>query len=136
MPLKCADAELVLVSMKNKKLRRKYMRIYYLENKEELKLRQRLWYKNNPEKRFAQLLKKDYGMSVAEYRKLERKQKGLCKLCKCEETHYRRLSVDHCHKTGRVRGLLCNNCNRGLGLLKDNVTVLKRAVKHLGERER
>lgn len=43
------------------------------------------------------------------------------------------LCVEHNHTTGRIRGLLCNNCNRGVGLLKDNLNILKRAIIYLQE---
>lgn len=45
--------------------------------------------------------------------------------------HKLKLVVDHCHKTGRIRGLLCHNCNRALGLLQDDVGVLRKAIGYL-----
>jgi hypothetical protein len=60
-------------------------------------------------------------------------QNGLCAICKKTETgKTSNLCVDHCHKTGKVRGLLCNNCNKGLGLFKDNPEVLLNASAYLG----
>ena len=47
------------------------------------------------------------------------------------EHHKSKLVVDHCHATGKVRGLLCHNCNRALGLLKDKISVLKNAIQYL-----
>lgn len=62
-------------------------------------------------------------------------QGGHCALCprKPEEQAQgrRHLSVDHCHKTGQVRGLLCNTCNRGLGLLQDDPALLKAGAEYL-----
>lgn len=45
--------------------------------------------------------------------------------------NYSRLSVDHDHQTGKIRGLLCNNCNRAIGLLKDSSDILYKAAKYI-----
>ena len=71
-----------------------------------------------------------YRMPKDGYLDLVKKQKGLCKICKSDGGG-RSLHVDHCHTTGKVRGLLCSNCNTGLGLFKDNVDLLKKAIKYL-----
>jgi len=67
-----------------------------------------------------------------EYDKMFLKQKGRCKICGERVKKYR-LSLDHCHKTGKIRGLLCNNCNLALGNFKDNVRFLKKAIKYLND---
>lgn len=79
------------------------------------------------------------GVNVAE---LMAKQSGLCAICRKPEAStdglsgkVRQLAIDHCHETGRVRGLLCNSCNRGLGLFQDNTELLARAVLYLKEFE-
>lgn len=63
------------------------------------------------------------------------KQNRLCAICGNPETRIIRgksiLSVDHNHKTGKVRALLCNNCNQGIGKLKDNIDILKLAIEYL-----
>lgn len=69
-------------------------------------------------------------MSYEEFKQMLKKQKGLCAICNKEETK-RRISVDHNHKTGKVRGLLCQECNIALGLLKDNPKLLKKAINYL-----
>src|SRR5262245_2410737 len=77
------------------------------------------------------------GCTPEQYQKLLVKQDGKCAICGTSEGHRSRygktcrLSVDHDHKKGIVRGLLCNNCNRGLGRFKDSVTVLEAAVRYL-----
>jgi hypothetical protein len=60
-------------------------------------------------------------------------QDGKCAICGRHEikNNNRRLSIDHCHISGFVRALLCNQCNRALGLFKDDVTILERAVEYL-----
>ena len=104
--------------------------------------RSRAWKQQNPARykqtKRAKLLK-NYGLTEAEYAAMHDAQKGLCKLCGKPETcrmgrsggKLKPLSVDHCHATGRVRGLLCNNCNRGLGLLGDHLEALRTAVRYL-----
>lgn len=64
------------------------------------------------------------------------KQNYVCKICNKPERVYRnnkllKLSVDHCHKTGKIRGLLCNNCNRGLGFFNDSSDLLRSASYYL-----
>ncbi len=76
-------------------------------------------------------LKKDFGITLEDFRRMEAEQNGLCAICSKAETNGKRLSVDHCHTTKKVRGLLCGNCNRGLGLFKDNQAYLKEAIKYL-----
>jgi len=66
---------------------------------------------------------------------LER-QNHVCAICheigfKMNDHVYDTLCVDHCHETGIVRGLLCNNCNRALGLMKDDINRLKNAISYL-----
>jgi hypothetical protein len=86
----------------------------------------------------------DYDLTVERYWELHFAQKGVCAICEEPETArgnhlhptgVRRLSVDHCHVTGMVRGLLCNGCNRGIGFLGDSFTSVARAAKYLQEVE-
>jgi len=60
-------------------------------------------------------------------------QDGCCAICADPETDRRQLSLDHCHTTGHIRGLLCGRCNTMLGFAKDNVYILQHAVKYLTE---
>jgi len=81
-------------------------------------------------------LKRTYKINVDDYNKMYDSQNGLCYICNTEgftmaEHHKLKLVVDHCHTTGKVRGLLCHNCNRALGLLKDNIDSFKRAIVYL-----
>lgn len=77
-----------------------------------------------------------YGISLDTYNSLLLKQDNKCAICKEEgfvlkDTHKALLMVDHCHTTGVVRGLLCHNCNRALGLLQDSRQNLLNAVEYL-----
>jgi hypothetical protein len=75
-----------------------------------------------------------YGLSEAEFEAIESLQGGRCKLCGGVQPGRlagRHLCVDHCHATGRVRGLLCSSCNRALGLFRENAELLRRAVDYI-----
>jgi hypothetical protein len=77
-----------------------------------------------------------YGIDADEWEYMFAKQNGVCFICETEgfvmkEEHKAKLMVDHCHVTGKVRGLLCHNCNRALGLLKDSIKAFQRALDYL-----
>lgn len=81
-------------------------------------------------------LKKAYGIDLDEYNRMFDKQKGKCKICnthisEINKGHKKCLCVDHCHDTKVIRGLLCDKCNRGLGLFSDDIDVLKSAINYL-----
>lgn len=64
-----------------------------------------------------------------------KKQNELCAICfSCEpKTKSGKFCIDHCHKSGKIRGLLCNTCNMAIGKLKDNIEILTRAIKYIQE---
>lgn len=74
-----------------------------------------------------------YGINSEDYSKIYKKQNGLCLICQKPEAdiYGNLLAIDHDHKTGKVRGLLCRKCNSALGLLKDDINNIKRAVSYL-----
>ena len=74
-------------------------------------------------------LKTTYGLTPEQYDELYSKNNGKCHICLEKKDYY--LHVDHNHSTGEIRGLLCNNCNRALGLFKDSKESLLRAIKYL-----
>jgi DNA repair exonuclease SbcCD ATPase subunit len=75
-----------------------------------------------------------YNLSVDDFNNLMIQQGNCCKICgKHRDTQAKRLHVDHDHITGKVRGLLCSACNQALGLFKDDIAVLKSAIKYLNE---
>ena len=76
-------------------------------------------------------LRYKYNITLADYEVLFDGQGGLCKIC--GQTSSRLLVVDHDHATGKIRGLLCSNCNSGIGLLKDDIKVLANAISYLTE---
>ena len=83
-------------------------------------------------------LQRTYNISLERYLQMLEDQKHRCAICKTggfvmKRCHEMKLVIDHCHKTGEVRGLLCHNCNRALGLLHDDRESLARAVEYLSK---
>jgi hypothetical protein len=78
-------------------------------------------------------LKKKYNLSKEEYEKLLLAQNNKCAICNSDtpKGRYSSFNVDHDHKTNKVRGLLCTNCNRGLGFFKDDIELLKKALYYI-----
>jgi superfamily II DNA helicase RecQ len=75
---------------------------------------------------------KTYGLTVEQYKEMFDKQLGKCAICRVHQIELpKELSVDHSHVTGKVRGLLCSNCNFGLGYFKDSIERLQEAVTYL-----
>lgn len=72
-----------------------------------------------------------YGISLAEYDEMYRAQGGVCAICEQGCIQKSNLAVDHCHTTGAVRGLLCGRCNQAIGLLREDLTLLRRAAEYL-----
>lgn len=92
----------------------------------------------HPERVRSYRFKAAYGITVEQYREMEAAQDGLCAICGKPEAvlhkttlEPRQLAVDHCHKTGKVRALLCSSCNGGLGNFRDDTTLLERAITYL-----
>ena len=79
------------------------------------------------------LIKTRYGLTQEQYDTVLKSQNGLCAICGTDDPGSNRKNwcVDHDHKTGRIRGLLCNNCNRGIGLLKEDLFVFESAMVYL-----
>lgn len=74
----------------------------------------------------------NYGITEETYEQMLLKQQYSCAICSSPASSFaKRLDVDHCHTTGKVRGLLCPQCNKGLGLFKDNSVVLQTAIDYL-----
>lgn len=121
---------------------------HYRLNKEKYAAKSKAWREANPE-RARENRKKNYeankerdlaystrynrlkktGVTDEQYQSQLEKQQGLCAICGNSCT--KALAADHAHDTGRFRGLLCNNCNRGLGHFKDSPGLLHNAIKYL-----
>ena len=105
-------------SNKNIKKRREYHRKYGKVYRKNPKAKER---KQNLE------LKRKYNISLEQFNVLSADQRNKCAICGEE----RKLVIDHDHETGKIRGLLCTICNKGLGLFYDNENLLKNAIDYL-----
>jgi len=102
---------------KHKEWYREYGRQHYKKNKERYRKNRRIG-----------KLRRDYGITPEDYNRMEENQEYRCLIC---NTYSENLVVDHCHTTGKVRGLLCDSCNRGIGFLGDDVQNLLNAAEYL-----
>lgn len=89
----------------------------------------RRWNTNNPDRYKDIQLQLHYGISLADYNEMLKDQDGVCAICRKPDK--RALSVDHCHTTNAIRGLLCGGCNRALGILDDDVNRVSAMVNYL-----
>ena len=81
---------------------------------------------------------KQYGVGLRDVEAMYQEQNGKCAICdehgfKMRDVHTSGLNLDHCHTTGKVRGLLCHNCNRAIGLLQDDTERMRRAIDYVSK---
>ncbi len=94
--------------------------------------RNKVLYKPNKVRMRKNTYKALYNITIEDYDILYLKQQGCCAICKIHSSILSKsLYVDHCHKTGKVRGLLCQHCNSMLGFSKDNTEVLWTAIQYI-----
>jgi len=112
-----ANKKRYYATIKNKQ--KIYYQTYRVKNKEAI-------YQSN--KKY--FLKKRYNLTLDQYNKMLSDQNNCCKVCdiKMISPH-----VDHCHTTGKVRALLCNNCNTGLGKLKEDTKIMQKLIEYVKE---
>lgn len=72
-----------------------------------------------------------YNITVDEWDDLLKSQNNRCAVCKTDDPKFSNWHTDHCHITGKVRGLLCHPCNVGLGMFKDNIEIMETAIEYL-----
>jgi|GEM_PF-1157263 hypothetical protein len=126
---------------KNRGKVREQQKYYYEKNRERLLEQQKSYRAANQEHLAALDRKNRYGLSEFDYNRLCDEQGFACKICRGVDMDKKwnskfpgkaeTLNIDHCHRTGKVRKLLCRECNTGLGKFKDNIGLLQSAVQHL-----
>ena len=90
--------------------------------------------KTNPRLWRSPSLRSKYGIDHDTYEKMHGEQSGMCAICGGPgRTDTGNLSVDHCHETGLIRGLLCQNCNAGIGMFRESPDILGKAIKYLSK---
>jgi hypothetical protein len=102
-------------------------RAYHETHKEE----SRVYHKVHREKRNSQRLENKYGITLEDKRIMWKTQDGKCLICKKKLTKSKDCHIDHCHATGKIRGLLCHKCNSLLGCANDDLAILQSAVDYI-----
>jgi len=97
-------------------------RAYCQKNREKINVRMRNW-----------RMKKMYGITIEQFESLLAKQENKCAICGVLRSNNRRFSVDHDHKMGYVRGILCHLCNCMIGMSRDNVVILESGIQYLND---
>lgn len=106
---------------------KKKRREWQANHVEEGKVAAAKYRRTHPDRHKARYINWCYGLSAEEYQSLLISQDNACAICK----QVKKLQVDHCHVTGKVRGLLCGPCNRAIGLLGDTYDSVSKAVGYL-----
>ncbi len=114
---------------------------YAVKHRKEIDFSIEEWRKANPDKMrlyafngYKSHLKKKFGITIEDYDAMYIEQGGRCAICGTHQSKLvKRLCVDHCHETQKVRGLLCDRCNTGISRFKDNINLLQNAIKYLRE---
>lgn len=108
---------------------------YRRKNLKSIAVKQRNRYAENKERYRGYDIKRRYKFTLEDYKSLAEKQNGCCKICGTKKPSVREkyFHVDHCHSTGKIRGLLCSDCNMGLGKFKDKPELLISAARYLTE---
>ena len=140
------DRNRVEYKQKNKKHLDIIAKEYRVKNAEKAKENTKKWREKNPDRKKEGIakwrrenplgwkkshLKRKFGITLDFYNDLKSIQKGVCAICNKVCVSGRDLAVDHCHETKKVRGLLCGNCNIGIGCFSDSEILLKKAAKYI-----
>ena len=112
------------------------IRTYCKKNKDYIVSKVNRWKSENPEKAKTSarryVLKKMYGISLEQYETMRIEQNYCCAICgKREDNGKRKLHVDHDHKTGKIRSLLCFKCNGGIGAFNEDISLLDKVKCYL-----
>ena len=127
------------LQQQQRKRTKEYNKKYYEKNKKKYNITSSKWYHDNKESVIAANRKRKYGISPEEYDAMLEEQNNKCKICLIsfdDKTYIfsdgrSPIHTDHCHTTNKIRGLLCNFCNVGLGHFKDDPELLIKAANYL-----
>lgn len=113
---------------------KEYQKEYRERNREKAKQTTREWVRTDHGRN--KILLNKYGITLAQYNQMLKEQGGVCAICKQPEQMLykgkpKRLCVDHDHKTGKVRGILCQRCNTTLGRYEDNPELMRNLITYL-----
>jgi hypothetical protein len=120
----------------NKEKRKKQARDSYLKHIEKRVEKNNQWRNNNRDKikSYSRIngLKNKFNITLDQYNEIFNKQNGCCMICEKPQSEFpKALCVDHNHQTGKIRGLLCDKCNKGIGFLNDDINILLNAIQYL-----
>jgi hypothetical protein len=132
---KAANPEIVKSRKKkwdieNNEHKKRYKKEWNAQNKEHVHSYNQMRKNSDSHYDVKRHLKEVYGISLEEYNEILAKQSGVCAICG-EETHRKKLFVDHDHDSGAIRGLLCQQCNTALGMVSDNIDTLSTMISYL-----
>ncbi len=119
---------------KDPEVQRAYKKQYQIKHAVRLREQKQVKYRANRTATLARArvwrMRTRYGITIADYDHMFEAQNGVCYICETPPKR-NRLAVDHCHKTGKVRGLLCARCNSCIARFQDNARALRRAATYL-----
>lgn len=117
-----------IYNLLNKEARKAWTKKYREENKEKISLKKKEHYLANRKSNLSKGRFRKYGISEETYQTMLDDQRGICAICglSMDKPH-----VDHDHNSGKVRALLCGNCNTAIGLLKESIQTLESAIQYL-----
>jgi hypothetical protein len=113
---------------------RKYGIEYRKINNELIRQKKKDYHLKNPQIKRKSYLKIQYGLTIIDYENLLKLQYYKCAICKIDHVNnsqHKHFHIDHCHKTNKIRGLLCASCNTSIGHLRDNTVFLQNAIEYL-----
>ena len=112
-----------------KKLKSEHDKKYREKHKERLKEDKQTWYQQNKESIARRNRLRKYNLTEEQLQQLE--EINTCQICQSVIEDKKAHHIDHCHETGKVRGVLCQHCNRGLGCFTDDISKLTAAIEYL-----
>lgn len=115
---------------KSHEMEKNKRRDYYKKNKETVMVKNRDYYRKTCKESNVKRRCKKRGISIEQYNEMLIEQNFSCDICS-KWLNEKERSIDHCHQTNTVRGILCDNCNTGLGLFKDSIEFLNQASRYL-----